>query len=162
MLNHAAAALTLTTLVACSALAMAGGQPPPRQRPPKDVPFRLVSAEIMRFKPAIRAGDAARGAGYDQALVITLRVNRDQYDALPPSIEPFLYVGTNELRTFRIDRQEGSRELTLVFHARNWDRLQDGAPMVLTTEHGAPARDPKRFAAAPRFARAAVVDRRLP
>ena len=162
MLNHAAAAVTLTTLVACSTLAMAGGQQPPRQRPPREVPFRLVSAEIMRFKPAIRAGDIGRGAGYDQALVMTIQVSRDQYDALPPNIEPFLYVGPVEMRTFRIDRQEGSRELTLVFHARNWDRLQDGAPMVLTTDHGAPVRDPKRFAAAPRFSRAAVVDRRLP
>lgn len=162
MLNHAAAALTLTTLVACSTLGVAGSQPPPRQRPPREVPFRLVSAEIMRFKPAIRAGEGARGAGYDQALVLTLRVNRDQYDALPPNIEPFLYVGSYEMRTFRIDRPEGSRELTLVFHARDWNRLQDGAPMVLTTDHGAPVREPRRFAAAPRFARSTIVDRRLP
>ena len=162
MVNRAAATLSLTTLVACSTLALTGSQPPPRQRPPREVPFQLVSAEITQFKPAIRAGQDARGAGYDQALVLTLRVNRDQYDALPPNIEPFLYVGLYEMRTFRIDRPEGSRELTLVFHARDWNQLRDGAPMVLTTDHGAPAREPRRFAGAPRFARSTIVDRREP
>ena len=161
MLNSAAIALTLTTLVACSASALAGTQPPPRQRPPKEVAFRLVSAEIHRFKPAVRA-PGTRDAGYDQALVFTLQVSREQYDALPPNIEPFFYVGSQEMRTFRIDRPEGSRELTIVFHARDWDRLQNGAPMVLTIDHGAPLREPRRFDSAPRFARTAVIDRRLP
>lgn len=161
MLSHATA-LTLSTLIACSTLTSAGGQPVPSRRPPREVPFRLVSAEIMRFKPAVRAGQGVRGEGYDQALVFTLRVNRDQYDALPPNIDAFFYVGSYEMRPFRIERPEGSRELTLVFHAREWDRLRDGAPMVLTTDHGVPAREPTRFAAAPRFARAAVVDRRAP
>ena len=161
MLNYGAA-LTLSSLIACAALASAGGQPPPSQRPPREVPFRLVSAEIMRFKPAIRAGQGARGGGYDQALVFTLGVSRERYDALRPNIAAFFYVGSYEMRPFRIERPEGSRELTLVFHARDWDRLRDGAPMVLTTEHGAPARDPRRFDAAPKFTRAAVVDRRAP
>ncbi len=74
-----------------------------------------------------------------------LQVNRDEFDSLPPNIEPFLYIGRRDYRIFKIDRQDQSRDLVLTFHVRDWQQLEEGGLMLLTTEHGGPVRDPEKF-----------------
>jgi hypothetical protein len=155
---------TLIALNACSSPKDAGQgaavQQPRQPRLSLEVPFELVSTELTRLRAPVRIGALPQAPTYREALVFRLRVNAERYDGLPPDIEPFLYVNGYELHTFAIDRPERGKELVLTFHAPAWQRIPDSALMVLTAEHGAPIRDPKRFQRAPRFLRGAVVDRR--
>ena len=117
-----------------------------QERPgPREVNFRVVSAEVTRFDKPFRIGVGKRAIEYQEALVLKLQVNRDEFDSLPPSIAPFLYIGAREYRIFHIDRKDESRELGLTFHVRDWQRLPENALMVLTTEHGGPVREPEKF-----------------
>lgn len=150
----------LSLVILTSAYAVVAQKPPERTPPGREVPFRLASVEIVRFEKPIRIGVGEGAQLYEEALVFKLVVDRETYDSLPPDIEPFLYIGSQELRTYHIERREGSRELILTYHAPEWQRLVEGAPMVLTTAHGALAREPEQFDDAPRFSRQLVVDRR--
>src|SRR5687768_1772822 len=131
--------LAAVTLAACPGREETGtGRPasrPPQQ--PREVPFELISTELNRVRTPPRS-PARDVPSYREALVFKLRVDGERYDGLPPDIEPFFYVGGLEMRTFAIDRPERGKELILTFHAPQWDQLPDSAPMVLTTEHGAP------------------------
>ena len=152
--------ITLCLSLAALGITALEAQPPTEGRPSREVAFELRSAEITRFEPAVRIGSGKRLLTYEEALVFTLEVKRDEYDGLPPSVEPFLYVGNVELRTFKIVREDESRTLLVLFHARDWERLEEGAPMVLTADHGAVAGEPERFDEARRFSRRLVVDTR--
>ena len=112
---------------------------------PREVSFKFVSAAVTRFDKPVRIGVGKRMIEYQEALVLKLEVNREEFDSLPPNIEPYLYIGTSEYRVYHIDRKDGRSELILTFHVRDWQRLQDGALMVLTTEHGGPVRNPEKF-----------------
>jgi hypothetical protein len=127
-----------------------------------DVDVTLLSAEIMRFPAPIRLGAGPTAIAYQEALVLKLRVDRQTFDALPPSMEPYLYIGRREFRIFHIDRVDNRNDLTLTIHIQDWKELDDGAPLVLTIDHGAPVRDPGRYArvVGPRFNRSLVVDKR--
>jgi hypothetical protein len=127
-----------------------------------DVDVTFVSAEIIRFPAPIRLGAGPAAIAYQEALVLKLRVDRQVFDALPPSMETYLYIGRRELRIFHIDRVDSRNDLTLTFHIQDWTQLDDGAPYVLTIDHGAPVRDPGRYARVigPRFSRSVIVDRR--
>lgn len=162
MPRNTALFLAAAALAACPGRQETGTGEPASQppRPPREVPFELISTELNRFRTPPRAGAARDVPGHREALVFKLRVDRDRYDGLPPDIEPFFYVDGLEMRTFAIDRPERGEELILTFHAPQWGQLPDSAPMVLTTEHGAPIRDPKRFEGAPKFDRRMIVDRR--
>jgi len=117
-----------------------------QQRPgPREVNFKIVSAEVTRFEKPVRIGVGKRAIEYGEALVLKLQVNRDEFDSLPPNIEPFLYIGRRDYRIFKIDRQDQSRDLVLTFHVRDWQQLEEGGLMLLTTEHGGPVRDPEKF-----------------
>lgn len=117
-----------------------------QQRPgPREVSFKIVSAAVTRFDKPVRIGVGKRAIEYQEALVLRLEVNREEFDSLPPNIEPFLYIGTSESRVYNIDRRDDRSELILTFHVRDWQRLQEGALMVLTTEHGGPVREPAKF-----------------
>ena len=127
-----------------------------------DVDVTFVSAEIIRFPAPIRLGTGPAAMAYEEALVLKLRVDRQVFDALPPSMDPYLYIGRREFRIFHIDRVDNRNDLTLTFHIANWTQLDDGAAYVLTIDHGAPVRDPGRYArvAGPRFNRSVIVDKR--
>lgn len=127
-----------------------------------EVDVTFSSAEIIRFPAPIRLGAGATMIVYQEALVLKLRVDRRTFDALPPSMDPYLYIGSREFRIFQIDRDDNRDDLTLTFHIRDWTQLAEGAPLVLTIDHGAPLRDPNRFArvAGPRFSRQLIVDKR--
>jgi hypothetical protein len=130
----------LLTILLLSGASMA------QQRPgPREVSFKIVSAEATRFDKPVRIGAGKRAIEYQEALVLKLQVNREEFDSLPPDIEPFLYIGTNEYHVFNIDRKDESAELILTFHVRDWQRVQDGALMVLTTDHGGPIRNPEKY-----------------
>ena len=113
-----------------------------------EVPFRFVSAETTRFRKPLRFGDGARGTQLEQAFLVKVEVPAAQYDALPPDIEPFLYIGTQELRTFAIDRAKGGRTLVVTYYSReapDMAVLRANAPMVITIEHGRPQREPRYY-----------------
>jgi hypothetical protein len=112
---------------------------------PREVNFKVVSAAVTRFDKPIRIGVGKRVTEYQEALVLKLEVNREEFDSLPPDIEPYLYIGTSEYRVYHIDRKDDRSNLILTFHVRDWQRLQEGALMVLTTEHGGPVRNPDKF-----------------
>lgn len=112
---------------------------------PREVSFKIISAEETRLDKPVRTGVGKRVIEYQETLVLKLQVNREEFDSLPPSIAPFLYIGASEYRIFHIDRKDESRELILTFHIRDWKRLQEGGLMVLTTEHGGPRREPEKF-----------------
>lgn len=152
----------LVGLIAIACAAESSAQDPAKQSRVKEVPFKIVSVEATRFDKPIRLGPAKRAIEYREALVLKLQVDREQFDSLPPSIEPFLYVGTEELHIFHVDRQDERKELILTFHLREWEKLADNAPMVLTIDHGAPLREPQRFESAEtaRFSKQAIVDKR--
>lgn len=133
-----------------------------QQKPgPREVNFRIVSGEVTRFDKPVRIGAGKRVVEYQEALVLRIQVDREEFDSLPPNIEPFLYIGTREYRIFHIDRKEDSRELLLTFHVRDWQRLQENSLMVLTTEHGGPVRDPEKFRRreGPRFSKTLITRR---
>jgi hypothetical protein len=140
-----------------------GATQPPTPRPVSpEVDVTFVSAEIIRFPAPIHLGAGPTAITYQEALVLKLRVDRRAFDALPPSMDPYLYIGGREVRIFHIDRDESRNDLTLTFHIRDWTQLTEGAPFVLTIDHGAPVRDPDRFArvVGPRFSRQLIVDKR--
>ncbi len=126
------------------------------------VDIKLLSAEITRFDKRIRIGVGKRTIEYQEALVLKVLANREKFDSLPPSIEPFLYVGRHEYRMFHIDRDDERKELILTFHIRNWEELEDRAPVVLTIDHGGPIRDPRRFLrrASFRLSKEMIIDKR--
>ena len=137
-------------------------QPPAPKPTAAEVDVTFVSAEIVRFPAPIRLPGGTRATEYQEALVLKLGVDRRAFDALPPSMEPYLYIGGREFRIFQIDRDDNRNDLTLTFHIRDWMQLAEGAPFVLTIAHGAPVRDPDRFAriVGPRFSRQLIVDKR--
>jgi hypothetical protein len=127
-----------------------------------EVEVKPLSAKLERFDKPIRMGAGKRMLEYQEALVLQLQVEREQFDSLPPNIAPFLYIGGHEYRVFRIERRDGRTELMLTFHIRNWEKLEEEAPIVLTIDHGAPIREPERFMRreGPRFSKSMIQDTR--
>ena len=154
--------MVLTFLIAALWAAQGFAQSQDPKMPSREVKTKLLSTEVTKFDKPFRLGVGKRAITYQEALVLKVQVDRKEFDSLPPSIEPFLYVGRSEYRIFHIDRRASRDQLTLTFHVRNWEKLEDKAPMVLTIEHGAPARDAKRFAGPefPRFDKRKIVDKR--
>jgi hypothetical protein len=154
------------TLLACLAwLFLAGlatGQEPSIKSRVTEVPLQLLSAEITKFKEPVRIGEQGRAIEYREALVLKVTVDRDRFDSLPPDIEPYLYIGRSEYRVFHIDRAGQGKDLILTFHILAWDALEDGAPVVLTIDHGGPVRHPEAFShrEGPRFHKKMIVDKR--
>ncbi len=131
-------------------------------RSPNEVPLEVVAADIRRLDKPVIMGVGERAIRYGEALVLTTTVDRKAMDALPPSMEPFLYIGGREYRIFEVRRGPEEGKLHLIFHIPDWNILQDGAPMVLTIEHQAPLREPERFLRrdVPRFDKSLVTDNR--
>lgn len=137
-------------------------QKAPVAPPPTTADIQIVSAELQRFSKPIRIGVGPRAIEYQEALVLRLRADRKQLDYFPPDMQPFLYIGREEYRIFHEDRNDERPNLVLTVHVRNWDRLQEGAPLILTILHGDPARNPEKFIRpnTPRFSRRIIVDKR--
>lgn len=130
--------------------------------PPTTADVQIVSAELQRFPKPIRLGVGPQAVQYQEALVLKLRVERKQVDSFPPDMQPLLYIGREEFRIFHEERSDERPDLILTVHVPNWDKLQEGAPLVLTILHGGPAREPEKFVrpSTPRFTRRIVVDKR--
>jgi hypothetical protein len=139
-----------------------GGAQPSTTKVSPDLDVAFLSAEVIRLSRPIRLGAGPTAIEYQEALVLKLRVDRQAFDAQPPSMEPYLYIGRRDFRIFHIDRADNRNDLTLTFHIPNWTQLDDGVPFVLTIDHGAPVRDPGRYArgTGPRFNRSLIVDKR--
>ena len=143
-------------------LAFQAPRPAAAQVPASVVQVHVVSAELQRFDKPIRLGVGKRTVHYQEALVLKLTVDRMGFDSLPPDIEPFLYIGGQEFRIFDVERHDDRRDLILTFHIRDWEKLPDASPLVLTIEHGGPQRNPERYISpeTPRFKRSMIVDTR--
>ena len=131
-------ALALSFAIASAALAA----DVPR---PRELAFKILSAKIEKFDPPQRN----RRGKYEQALVLRLEVDRAEWNNLPPDIESFLYVGDHELRPFA-NVLDGPR-VVFTFHDPDWQQLQGGELMVLTTRHGDPVLNPDKYKDRPRF-----------
>jgi hypothetical protein len=132
-------------------------------RSANEVPLEVAAADIRRLDKPIVMGVGERAVSYRETLVLTTTVDRKAMDGLPPSVEPFLYIGGREYRIFEVRRGREEGKLLLIFHIPDWKVLQDGAPMVLTIEHEAPLREPARFLRrddVPRFDKSLITDSR--
>jgi hypothetical protein len=137
--------IRVATTILCLLLALpAFAQTRPN---PTEVPFTVVSAKNVRFATPLRM-DGMRGAAaekrLDRAFLVRVEVPAEIYDGLPPSIEPFLYIGRRELRTYSIERPPGGRTLFVTYYlpgGADTGTFDHAAPMVITTEHGRPARE---------------------
>ena len=117
---------------------------------PLSIPFKLLSAEVSN----VRLPDLGvkRQRRYDRALVIRIAVDQRTYDALPPDIAAFLYLGDHELKPFNIERpKEQEGQVVITFHDPDWTSIAGPVPMVLTTRHGDPITHPERYREAPKF-----------
>ncbi len=119
----------------------------------REVPFKLADARVEKFERGINA----RGVKYEVALVLRLVVERGDYERLPMSTVPLLYIGTHELHP--MVSELGPDSVLLTFHDPNWQELQGGEPMVLTTEHGDPVNNPDKYADRPRFDRGMISEK---
>jgi hypothetical protein len=150
MFARSSGALAVAALMALPAAAQ-----PRSARSAAEVPFRFVAAESVRFDPPLLV-NGPKSPGLRQAFLVTLEVDPKTWSALPPSIEPFLYVGTLELRPFKSEPSKDGGKLVITYYSEDAEaglRAADDAPLVLTMEHGAPSREPQRFAARPEGAR---------
>ena len=145
--------LALTTMMCASVptTAQTTARPPRVDR--TEVPFRIVAAEVQRFERAL----PSRKGEYREALVLRIEAAVADYEALQPAKEAFLYIGRHELRP--IDFQWGKERVIVTFHDPQWRELRDGEPMVLTTDHGEPLRNPEKFGRALRFDRGLIRNR---
>ena len=138
------ASILAVVLLAASATA-AAAQPPAGRAPGPEVPFELLSAQVVTFPEPRRIGAGPSALSMERALLVTVQARRAVYDGLPPDIEPFLYIGRRELRTFDIDRSGTPDLLRITFYTPDTAALEDRAPMVLTLEHGRPLREPEHY-----------------
>ena len=116
-----------------------------KQIPLIHVPFEIISAEIKRFERPIDLSVGKRKLEYQEAVVLTLQISKKNYEALPPSIAPFLYIGAKEYRIYSVQQAQAKDMLTLTFHIRDWQEVSDKSPMMITINHGEPIRNPKIF-----------------
>lgn len=116
-----------------------------QQQKPRELPVKIVSATVEKFDPPM----PSRNGRYEEALVLRLEAARSEWESLPPAIETFLYIGTHELRP--IATQLDKDRVILTFHDPDWEALQGGERMVLTTEHGDPVFNPGKYADAPKY-----------
>ena len=125
------------------------------QAPSSEVPLiDLISMRVQQFETPIRLGTREGALEYSEALVLEVEVLRKDMDSLPPSMEPFLYIGSREVQIFQVTQGTRKDRLNLRFHLPKWQEIPEGAPMVLTIDHGAPQREPELFLARkdlPRF-----------
>jgi hypothetical protein len=120
-----------------------------------EVPLRLIAAETARATANFRPGSGA----LSDVVLVHVEVESHRYEAVAARREPFLYIGTTELRPLHVERHRDNLHLTVTFLSDlDAELLEEGAAMVLTSEYGAPQREPERYAQRsdlPRFSRAA-------
>ena len=139
-------ARTLLLAAALTQLACAATAQKPAPGSVTEVPFRIVSAAVETFEHALpRRGREP----YRQALVVRVAVEKRLADALSPSVQPYLYLGTLELHLF-VNEDQGDVYLW-TYHLPEWRELREPVPMVITTQRGDPIRDPERYRNYPRF-----------
>lgn len=127
------------------------------------VQFKVISAEVVRFEKPVRLGAGKRLVEYQEALLFAIEVRQKDYEELPPSIEPLLYIGTREYHIYGVHQSRTKGMLTLVFHIRDWQDISDKSPMILTIQHGVPISSPdlRSRLKLPLFDRAVIRDKRL-
>lgn len=154
--------LTSTLLFLLLMTALSFGQDALKDTNGTEVNVKIVSAELHRFDKPIRIGPGERAFEYQETLVLKVQVDQQEFDGLPPSMEPFLYIGNNEYRIFHIDRSESDKGMILTFHIRNWEKVKDGEQLVLTIDHGDPIRNTEKYRQRklPRFTKKIIVDKR--
>ncbi len=154
--------LILTLLFTLPMTVLCFGQEASKDSNRAEVNVKIVSAEVHRFDKPVRIGPGKRAFEYQEALVIKVQVDQQEFDGLPPSREPFLYIGNSEYHIFHIDRGKSDKGLILTFHIRNWEKVKDGELLVLTINHGDPVRNAEKYRRrkSPRFNKKIIVDKR--
>lgn len=104
--------------------------------------IRDVKMRIVEFDKPRRLGYGEGAREFTKALEVRLEVGH--YDER--NIEPFLYIGKMEIRGHQIIRHRD--EITKIFLVPDFEKIPDGAAIILTNDHGRPIRDEKMRAAA--------------
>lgn len=115
------------------------------QTAPRELAFKIAGAAVEGFA---RPQQGPKGR-YEKALVLRLEAVRAEWESLPPAVETYLYIGAHELRP--IATELSSTTVVITFHDPEWEELKGGEVMVLTTEHGDPIANPKKYDGYPRF-----------
>lgn len=145
-IRHIALSLAATLALLLPSALPAQSTPPPLMAAAREVPFTVVSTRNVRFPQPLRLNGAAPmgGKGLEAAFMVRVEVAVAQYDSLPPSIEPFLYIGRRELRTYAVERPPGGKTLFVTYYlpgTADATTFDFGAPMVITIEHDRPIRE---------------------
>lgn len=163
MMSFAARPVSYLVCVACL---LAVSQPiaaAPQGDPelPDSPSVRSIKLRIVDFEKPRRKGYGEGAVTFTRALEIRLEVGPYQ----EMGVEPFLYLGTREVRGHEIERKpDGS--MTKIFLDPKFEELREGDSIILTNDHGRPIRDEAMRARAKfRFSRKFVQwkgDQRLP
>lgn len=144
-------ALSLAATLALLLPGALSAQTAPLKRVASEVPFTVVSTRNVRFpKPLQLNGPRTPRSekGLESAFLVRVEVAAAQYDGLPPSMEPFLYIGRRELRTYAVERPRGGKTLFVTYYlpdTADATTFEIGAPMVITIEHERPIREAERY-----------------
>lgn len=137
---------TIVAALLLFAATLVGAQPVERGPRATELPFELVSAQVSDFPEPLRFGAGARAVELKQAMLVRVRVRKSAYEALPPGIDPRLYIGQREFRVFDVDDGGGNRDLlTIIYYSKDLRPPVRGAPMVITTRHGHPVHEPRSY-----------------
>jgi hypothetical protein len=151
--RHIAKLLVATLALLLPAALFAQATPPPLRPVATEVPFTVISTKNVRFPQPLRLGGTRApivDKGLERAFLVRVEVSVAAYDGLPPSIEPFLYIGGRELRTYAVERPPGGKTLYVTYYlpgTADATTFDFGAPMVITIEHGRPTREAARYRA---------------
>ncbi len=150
-IRHLALSLAATLALLLPAALPAQTTPPPLMAAAKEVPFTVVSTRNVRFPQPLQLNGPRTPMGekgLEAAFMVQVEVAVAQYDSLPPSIEPFLYIGRRELRTYAVERLPGGKTLFVTYYlpgTADATTFDFGAPMVITIEHDRPIREAARY-----------------
>ena len=85
-----------------------------------ELTVKILNATVQKFERPLKN----RTTKYDEALVLRLEASRSQWEALPPAIETFLYIGSHELRPMSPELEKN--RVILTFHDPDWTSLKGG------------------------------------
>lgn len=104
------------------------------------VPFILQSVKLKHFEKAFHLPGPKGKIVYQESMVLKCKVDKAQYYALPPSQSLVLSIGNKHYSIIREEMNGQSKQLTLVFHIRDYETLTENDEISLHLPGGMPFR----------------------